>query len=86
MQLASHSSISIDEEESPMNRDIFKGQWMQLQGKVRQQWGKLTDDEVDEMRGDAEMLIGKIQERYGRSRDEAEREVSRWFDDQGRAA
>ena len=69
-----------------MNRDIFKGQWMQLKGKVRQQWGKLTDDEIDQMQGDAEMLIGTIQERYGRSRDEAEQEVDRWFDQQGRAA
>jgi uncharacterized protein YjbJ (UPF0337 family) len=69
-----------------MNSDTFKGQWMQLKGKIRQQWGKLTDDEVDQMQGNSEMLIGKIQERYGRSRDEAEREVNRWYDDQGRAA
>ena len=69
-----------------MNLDIFKGQWMQLKGKIRQQWGKLTDDEVDQMQGNAEMLIGKIQERYGRSREEAEREVDRWFEQQGRAA
>jgi uncharacterized protein YjbJ (UPF0337 family) len=69
-----------------MNSDTFKGQWMQLKGKIRQQWGKLTDDEVDQIQGNSEMLIGKIQERYGRSRDEAEREVNRWYDDQGRAA
>ena len=54
-----------------MNRDTLKGQWTQLKGKVRQQWGKLTDDEIDQMQGNAEMLIGKIQERYGRSREEA---------------
>ena len=69
-----------------MNSDTFKGQWTQLKGKIRQQWGKLTDDEVDQIQGNSEMLIGKIQERYGRSRDEAEREVNRWYDDQGRAA
>ena len=69
-----------------MNRDTLKGQWMQLKGKVRQQWGQLTDDEIDQMQGNAEMLIGRIQERYGRSRDEAEREVDRWLDEQGRAA
>jgi uncharacterized protein YjbJ (UPF0337 family) len=69
-----------------MNSDTFKGQWMQLKGKIRQQWGKLTDDEVDQIQGNSEMLIGKIQERYGHSRDEAEREVNRWYDDQGRAA
>lgn len=65
-----------------MNRDTFKGQWMQLKGKVRQQWGKLTDDEVDQMQGNAEMLIGKIQERYGYERAQAEREVERWLNDQ----
>ena len=69
-----------------MNRDTLKGQWMQLKGKVRQQWGQLTDDEIDEVQGNAEMLIGRIQERYGRSREEAEGEVDRWLDQQGRAA
>ena len=69
-----------------MNRDTLKGQWMQLKGKVRQQWGQLTDDDIDQMQGNAEMLVGRIQERYGRSREEAEREVDRWLDEQGRAA
>ena len=69
-----------------MNRDTLRGQWMQLKGKVRQQWGELTDDEIDQVQGNAEMLIGRIQERYGRSRDEAEREVDGWLDEQGRAA
>lgn len=68
-----------------MNRDTLKGQWMQVKGKVRQQWGKLTDDEIDEMRGNAEQLIGKIQERYGRSREQAEQEVNRWLAEQGEA-
>jgi uncharacterized protein YjbJ (UPF0337 family) len=66
-----------------MNRDTLKGQWMQLKGKVRQQWGKLTDDEIDQMQGNAEMLIGKLQERYGYERDRAEQEIDRWLDDQG---
>jgi uncharacterized protein YjbJ (UPF0337 family) len=69
-----------------MNRDTLKGQWMQVKGKVREQWGQLTDDEIDQVQGNAEMLIGRIQERYGRSREEAEREVDRWLDQQGRAA
>jgi len=55
---------------------------MQLKGKVRQQWGKLTDDDLDQAQGNAEMLIGKIQERYGRNREEAEREFDRWFGQQ----
>ena len=69
-----------------MNRDTLKGQWMQVKGKVREQWGKLTDDEIDQMQGNAEMLIGKIQERYGRSREEAEQEFDNWYKKQGRAA
>jgi uncharacterized protein YjbJ (UPF0337 family) len=69
-----------------MNRDTLKGQWMQLKGKVRQQWGKLTDDDLDKAQGNAEILIGKIQERYGRSREEAEREFERWFEQQNRVA
>jgi len=69
-----------------MNRDTLKGQWMQLKGKARQQWGKLTDDDLDKAQGNAEILIGKIQERYGRSREEAEREFERWFEQQNRVA
>jgi uncharacterized protein YjbJ (UPF0337 family) len=61
-----------------MNRDTFKGQWMQLKGQLRRQWGKLTDDEVDQIQGNAEILIGKLQERYGYSREHAERELERW--------
>lgn len=62
-----------------MNTDIFKGKWHQLKGKVRQQWGELTDDDVDRIQGDSEVLMGRIQERYGRTRDEAQREVDRWL-------
>ena len=69
-----------------MNRDTLKGQWMQFKGKIREQRGKLTDDEIDQMQGNAEMLIGKIQERYGHSREQAEQEVNRWLEQQGRAA
>jgi uncharacterized protein YjbJ (UPF0337 family) len=62
-----------------MNRDTLKGQWMQVKGKVREQWGKLTDDEIDQMQGNAEQLIGKVQERYGRTREQAEQEVNSWL-------
>jgi uncharacterized protein YjbJ (UPF0337 family) len=62
-----------------MNEDTLKGQWTQLKGKVREQWGKLTDDDVDRVQGRAEQLIGRIQERYGIARDEAEREVNDWL-------
>jgi len=61
-----------------MNQDTLKGQWTQLKGHVRKQWGKLTDDEIDKIQGNAEILIGKLQERYGYSREQAEREIERW--------
>jgi uncharacterized protein YjbJ (UPF0337 family) len=62
--------------------DLFKGQWTQLKGRIRTQWGKLTDDEVDQMRGERERLIGKLQEHYGLTREEAEGELERWLEDQ----
>ena len=62
-----------------MNRDTLKGQWMQFKGKVKQQWGKLTDDDLDQIQGNYEMLIGRLTERYGRSREEIEKEVDARF-------
>ena len=61
-----------------MNTDTLKGQWTQLKGLAREQWGKLTSDDLDQIQGRTEQLIGKIQERYGVARDEAERQVSSW--------
>jgi uncharacterized protein YjbJ (UPF0337 family) len=68
--------------EANMNRDTLKGQWMQVKGKVRQQWGKLTDDDVEKIQGNAEMLIGKVQEHYGKTREEVEKDLDRWFEQQ----
>lgn len=62
-----------------MNEDILKGKWTQFKGKARQKWGKLTDDDVDQVQGRAQELIGRIQERYGLARDEAERQVDAWI-------
>lgn len=64
-----------------MNEDTLKGQWHQLKGKVREEWGKLTDDDIDEIEGRREQLVGKIQKRYGVERDEARRQVSHWMQD-----
>jgi uncharacterized protein YjbJ (UPF0337 family) len=61
-----------------MNEDTLKGQWRQLKGQVREQWGKLTDDDLDRIEGQTEQLVGRIQERYGVARDEAERQVDTW--------
>jgi len=58
-----------------MNEDTLKGQWMQLKGKVREKWGKLTTDDIDVIQGRAEQLIGRVQERYGIGRSEAEKQV-----------
>ena len=58
-----------------MDENILKGKWHQLKGEVKAQWGKLTDDDLDRAQGDAEKLIGRVQERYGYQRDEAMREV-----------
>jgi uncharacterized protein YjbJ (UPF0337 family) len=59
-----------------MNTDTMKGQWKQLRGKVQEQWGKLTNDDLDVIEGNYDQLVGRIQEQYGRSRDEAESEVN----------
>lgn len=58
-----------------MNRDVLEGKWMQVKGKVKQQWGRLTDDELDVINGRYDELAGLIQERYGYSRDEAANEL-----------
>ncbi len=58
-----------------MNEDILKGKWKQISGRVKSEWGKLTDDDLDEIEGDSERLEGKLQERYGLARDEARRKV-----------
>jgi uncharacterized protein YjbJ (UPF0337 family) len=58
-----------------MNRDITGGKFKQLKGKIKEQWGKLTDDEIDQMEGNAEILAGKLQERYGLTREDAQRQA-----------
>ena len=61
-----------------MNKDIFEGKWEQLKGAVREKWGDLTDDDLTQINGSREKLLGKIQEAYGRSREDAEREIKEW--------
>src|SRR5580658_2790690 len=58
-----------------MNNDRVAGVWHQVKGKVKEKWGKLTDDDLRELEGHGEQLAGKLQERYGLARDEAEREA-----------
>lgn len=65
-----------------MDWDRVEGNWMQLKGKIKEQWGKLTDDDLDVIAGKREQLEGKIQERYGKAKDAARREVDDWYNSQ----
>jgi len=58
-----------------MNKDIWNGRWMQVKGTIQENWGKLTDDELEEAKGDAKQLSGLLQERYGMAREQAEKEI-----------
>ncbi len=58
--------------------DKIAGNWKQFKGEARKQWGKLTDDEMEQVAGERDKLVGKIQERYGIAKDEANRQVSDW--------
>ena len=62
-----------------MNSDQLKGKWKQMKGSVRERWGKLTDDDIDVINGQNEQLVGKIQEKYGIAKDEAQRQVDEWM-------
>ena len=63
-----------------MNWDQVQGNWKQMTGKVKQQWADLSDDDLAQANGDREVLEGKIQERYGDSKEEAKRKVDSWID------
>lgn len=63
-----------------MNWDQIEGNWKQVKGNVQAEWGKLTDDEVAQMKGNREELVGKLQEKYGDTREEAEKKVDQWAD------
>ena len=58
-----------------MNEDRLKGNWKQIKGKVKTKWGQLTDDEVSQINGERDRLVGTIQEKYGLAKDEAEKQV-----------
>lgn len=62
-----------------MNTDQLSGQWKQMKGAVRQQWGKLTDNDLEAIAGKKENLIGKLQERYGMAKEEAQRKADEFL-------
>lgn len=61
-----------------MNRDLFEGQWHELKGRIRQQWGRLTENDLEFIAGKREALLGKLQERYGWARAEAQDALRQW--------
>lgn len=61
-----------------MNKDIIEGKWTQVKGSIQETWGDLTDDDLAEIDGSRKKLAGKIQEAYGRSREEVEKEIEKW--------
>jgi uncharacterized protein YjbJ (UPF0337 family) len=58
-----------------MNWDQISGQWREAKGKLRAKWGKLTDDDLEAINGKKDVLIGRLQQRYGQKKDDAERDV-----------
>ena len=63
-----------------MNEDRIKGNWKQFTGKIKEQWGKVTDDDLDVIAGKRDQLLGKLQERQGIAKDEAEKQLKDWQD------
>ncbi|MAQ37462.1 general stress protein CsbD [Thioclava sediminum] len=61
-----------------MNWDQIKGSWKEMKGKARENWGELTDDELEEAAGHREQMVGLIQKKYGKTKEDAEREVDTW--------
>lgn len=59
-----------------MNKDLFEGKWHEFKGKVKEKWGKLTDDDLKSINGKRESLLGKLQSYYGYAKDQAEKEIT----------
>jgi uncharacterized protein YjbJ (UPF0337 family) len=64
-----------------MNLETIKGQWNQMKGAAKAHWGRLTDDELTQIEGNTDRLVGLVQERYGYAKDRAQQEVDRFFSD-----
>lgn len=60
------------------NQDMFKGQWTQMKGKVKENWGKLTDDDMTQIEGNRDTLLGKIRERYGLAKEKAAEQLEKF--------
>jgi uncharacterized protein YjbJ (UPF0337 family) len=75
--LVVHSRVA-KEKYTLMNWDRIEGNWKQVKGKAREQWGKLTDSDWDQIAGQKDQLVGRIQERYGITKDEAQKQADQW--------
>jgi uncharacterized protein YjbJ (UPF0337 family) len=64
-----------------MNKDIFKGKWKEMRGQIKEWWGKLTDDDLEQAAGNAEQIVGLLQQKYGYTRQRAEEEFNRRIKD-----
>ena len=62
-----------------MNWDRIAGSWKEFRGRVKEQWGKLTDDDLDQIDGKRDALAGRLQNRYGMAKDEADRQIDDWM-------
>ena len=62
-----------------MNEDILKGKWKEIKGSVKEQWGNLTDDDITEVEGQQEKLVGLLQKKYGYSKEKAEEEYNKFI-------
>jgi uncharacterized protein YjbJ (UPF0337 family) len=69
-----------------MNWDQVEGKWKQLRGSAKQQWGKLTDDDLEQIAGMRDKLVGRLQERYGIAREDAQKKADEWIKVQSDAA
>jgi uncharacterized protein YjbJ (UPF0337 family) len=69
----------MEREVSAMNWTQIEGQWHQLTGQVKSQWAKLTDDDLKNVAGKRKQLIGKLQERYGILKDDADKKIDKWI-------
>ena len=65
-----------------MNKDIIKGNWKELKGKIKQQWGKLTDNDITQINGSYDELCGLLQKQYGYQKDQAEKTINEFIEKQ----
>jgi uncharacterized protein YjbJ (UPF0337 family) len=62
-----------------MNQDQLAGKWKQIKGSFKQKWGKFTDDEITRFNGNRDMIVGALQEKYGQTREQAQKEFETWY-------